>query len=71
MVDESSNLRIAELASLAGLSAMIILIKIKQINSNDDEVKYVSKKLKSMPSTKITNEFLIDLVNSNSSLNMK
>jgi DeoR/GlpR family transcriptional regulator of sugar metabolism len=75
MVDENPNLNMTELAKLANVSVSTISKRIKQANSSGEVVGYISKtsqkdKLRQEKRLKFTNEFLIELIKENPSLNM-
>jgi DeoR/GlpR family transcriptional regulator of sugar metabolism len=69
LVEEHSNLSMEKLSRLADTSPQTILNRINRINSDGEKVNYISKK--SETKTKITNEFLIGLINENPDLNMR
>jgi transcriptional antiterminator len=63
LVNENPDLNMTELAKLAGTSAPIISIKLREINREGERVKYKHKS--KGKSKKFTDEFLINLVNDN------
>jgi DeoR/GlpR family transcriptional regulator of sugar metabolism len=65
LIEENPDFSMSKLAVLAGTSRTTISRRIRQLNNSQYKVKYVSKK--HIP--KITDEFLIDLVNKNPDLN--
>jgi DeoR/GlpR family transcriptional regulator of sugar metabolism len=73
LVEKNPLLDMAQLAKLANTSIGTISRRIKQINTNGERVKYVKKKY--IPdgfvgaSPKITDEYVINLVNENPMLN--
>jgi DeoR/GlpR family transcriptional regulator of sugar metabolism len=69
LVDENPSFSTKELSRLVNVSQATICNRIKQINSNGEKLKYIDKRQNSC--LKITDEFLIDLVNENPDLNMK
>jgi DNA-binding Lrp family transcriptional regulator len=77
LIDDNPELNIRELAKLADTSEKSVSKKIKQINSIDGKVKYTNKtnqlhkELKDKKENpKLSDEYIIDLVNSNPLLNM-
>jgi transcriptional antiterminator len=67
LINENSGLNMKELAKLAGTSIATLSNRLKQINSNGEMVYYISKKA----STKLKDEFLIDLINMNPNITMQ
>jgi DNA-binding MarR family transcriptional regulator len=79
LVNNNSELSLKELAELANTSISTLSNRIKKINKNGERVKYTRKKTKN-PNVdrsncgkprKFTDDYLINLVNTNPSLKMK
>jgi transcriptional antiterminator len=70
LVNENPDLSVAGLARLAEVSDKTVYRRLKQINSVEKRVNYV-KKTYLKGEALFTDEYLIDLVNSNPDLNMK
>jgi DNA-binding Lrp family transcriptional regulator len=60
LVNNNPELGIIELAELAGVSKSTISSRLRQINKNGERVKYNTKRV-----TKLTDEFVVNLVNNN------
>ncbi|KXN66003.1 hypothetical protein CONCODRAFT_12252 [Conidiobolus coronatus NRRL 28638] len=74
LVNENPTLTMIELARLAGVSYSTISTRIKQINSTEERIKYVRKKYRpeefGASNPKLTDEYIINLVNENPGLNL-
>ncbi|KXN70198.1 hypothetical protein CONCODRAFT_7283 [Conidiobolus coronatus NRRL 28638] len=74
LINKNPHLNLEQLAKLAGTSSETIRYRIKQINSNGERVKYVKKKYRpdgfGGPNSKLTDEYLINLVNENPDLDL-
>jgi DNA-binding Lrp family transcriptional regulator len=69
LVNENPDLNMAELGKLAGTSATVISIKLREINSAGERVKYIHK-----PSGKakiFTDDYLINLAKENPGITVK
>jgi DNA-binding Lrp family transcriptional regulator len=78
LINNNPDLNIAELGKLADVSKTTITNRIKQVNSNGERVKYVSKnnkgngsEVRANPSRKYTDEFLIDLLKEEPDISIK
>jgi DeoR/GlpR family transcriptional regulator of sugar metabolism len=75
LVNNNPNLNLSELAELAGINPCSVYRRIKKINSSGEKANYIKKKsgIKpgEFPAQKITDEYLIKLVNENPNLNMR
>jgi transcriptional antiterminator len=71
LINDNSELTMEELAKIADVSTGTISYRIKKININGERVKYHNKTTQSKGKAKLTDEFLIDLINKNPGLNMK
>jgi transcriptional antiterminator len=77
LVNKNPKLNMTELSRIAGTSAMTIANRIKQINSEEERVKYVKKprrsKIDELSTTnpKFEDEYLIKLVNNNPDLSLE
>jgi transcriptional antiterminator len=70
LVSKNPGRCIGELAKIAGVSRSIISKRISQANINGEKVKYSRKKPHQMSNLKITDEFLIDLIEKNPDFSM-
>jgi DNA-binding Lrp family transcriptional regulator len=78
LVDKNPDLNMRELARLAGTSQVTISNRIKQIKSMGKSIRYISKKYSkpkpesnAEPNPKLTDEYLVNLVNENPGLSME
>ncbi|KXN68126.1 hypothetical protein CONCODRAFT_79900 [Conidiobolus coronatus NRRL 28638] len=69
-VNDNPDLNLEELSKLIGTSPRTISRRLKQINSNGKVINYVKKKPLPKTRVKLTEEFLINLVNENPGLTM-
>jgi transcriptional antiterminator len=75
LVNKNPGLNMTELAEIAGVSFTTISRRIKEIINSGANINYINKKTKkdiaeSYENLKLTDEYLIDLVNENPDLNM-
>ncbi|KXN71095.1 hypothetical protein CONCODRAFT_6261 [Conidiobolus coronatus NRRL 28638] len=70
LVNNNPDLNMKELAILTDVTERTISRRIKEINSHGKRINYIFKRFRKGES-KFTDEYLIDLVNSNPELNMK
>ncbi|KXN71104.1 hypothetical protein CONCODRAFT_78532 [Conidiobolus coronatus NRRL 28638] len=70
LINSNPELNLSELASLADCAIETIIIRLREVNSNGERVKYTSKKLQK-GDTRFTDEYLINLINQNPELKIK
>jgi DNA-binding Lrp family transcriptional regulator len=78
LIKNNTEISIKHLAELTDTSSSFIIKRLKKLNNYDERVENAIKKLlteeskpKHKPKKRLTDEFLIDLINSNPELNMK
>jgi DNA-binding Lrp family transcriptional regulator len=70
LINSNPKLNLTELASLADCALETIIVRLKEINSNGERVKYISKKIQK-GDTRFSDEYLINLVNDNPELKIR